>query len=57
MITLCLIFLALVIFTVLVLALAGILAVAWPVVVILGIGLLIDILVFKLIFRKKEEKK
>ena len=57
MITLCLIFLALVILTVLVLALAGILAVAWPVVAILGIGLLIDILVFKLIFRRKKEEK
>ena len=53
MITLTLIIFALAILAILVLALAGIVAVAWPVLIILGVGLLIDILVFKLIFRKK----
>lgn len=53
MITLTLIIFALAILAILVLALAGIVAVAWPVLIILGVGLLIDILVFKLIFGKK----
>ena len=53
MITLTLIILALAILTILVLAIAGIIAIAWPVLIILGVGLLIDILVFKLIFGKK----
>ena len=53
MITLTLIIFALAIFAILVLALAGIVAVAWPILIILGVGLLIDILVFKLIFGKK----
>lgn len=53
MITLTLIIFALAILTILVLAIAGIVAIAWPVLIILGVGLLIDILVFKLIFGKK----
>ena len=53
MITLTLIIFALAILAILVLALAGIVAVAWPILIILGVGLLIDILVFKLIFGKK----
>lgn len=53
MITLTLIIFALAILAILVLALAGIVAIAWPVLIILGVGLLIDILVFKLIFGKK----
>ena len=53
MITLSLIILALIIVTILVLVLAGITAVAWPVLIILGVSLLIDILAFKLIFKKK----
>jgi len=57
MITLCLIILILAILATLILALVGIVAVAWPVIVILGIGLLIDVLVLKLIFGKKKEEK
>lgn len=57
MITLCLIILILAILAMLILALVGIVAVAWPVIVILGIGLLIDVLVLKLIFGKKKEEK
>ena len=53
MITLTLVIFALAILAILVLALAGIVAVAWPILIILGVGLLIDILVFKLIFGKK----
>lgn len=53
MITLTLIIFALAILAILVLALAGIVAIAWPILIILGVGLLIDILVFKLIFGKK----
>lgn len=53
MITLTLIIFALAILAILVLAIAGIVAIAWPVLIILGVGLLIDILVFKLIFGKK----
>ena len=54
MITLCLLILALAIVAIILLALTGIVAVAWPVLIILGIGLLIDVLFFKLIFRKKK---
>lgn len=57
MITLCLVILILAILATLILALVGIVAVAWPVIVILGIGLLIDVLVLKLIFGKKKEEK
>ena len=53
MITLCLIILVLAALAIIVLALAGIVAIAWPILIILGIGALIDILVLKLIFRKK----
>ena len=53
MISLCLVILALLAIAIIVLALAGIIVVAWPVLLIAGIGLLIDILVFKLIFRSK----
>ena len=54
MITLSLLILALGIISIIVLALAGIIAIAWPVLIILGIGLLIDVLTFKLIFHKKK---
>ena len=53
MISLILLVLILAIAAILILALAGIVAVAWPVLIILGIGLIIDIIIFKLIFRKK----
>lgn len=53
MITLALLIIALAIIAILVLAIAGIVAIAWPILIILGIGLIIDILVFKLIFGKK----
>lgn len=56
MITLCLVLLILAIAFVIVLALAGIVAIAWPVLIILGIGAIIDILVLKLIFGKKGGK-
>ena len=55
MITLCLIILVLAILAILILAVAGIVAVAWPVLVLLGIGLLIDFLVIKLICGKKKK--
>ena len=54
MITLCLLIFALAIIAIILLALTGIVAVAWPVLIILGIGLLIDIIFFKLIFHKKK---
>ena len=54
MITLCLILLVLAIIAILVLAIAGIVAIAWPILIILGIGLLIDVLVLKLFFGKKK---
>ena len=53
MITLFLLITALAIIAIILLALAGIVVIAWPVLIILGIGLLIDILTFKLIFHKK----
>lgn len=53
MITLFLLIMAIAIIAIILLALAGIVVVAWPVLIILGIGLLIDILTFKLIFHKK----
>lgn len=53
MITLFLLITAIAIIAIILLALAGIVVVAWPVLIILGIGLLIDILTFKLIFHKK----
>ena len=53
MVTLALLIIALAIIAILVLAIAGIVAIAWPILIILGIGLIIDILVFKLIFGKK----
>lgn len=53
MITLCLVILILAALAIIICALAGIIAVAWPVLIILGIGALIDICVLKLIFRKK----
>ena len=55
MITLCLILLVLGAALVIILALAGIVAVAWPVLIVLGIGALIDILVLKLIFGGKKK--
>ena len=54
MITLCLVILIIAVLAIILLALAGIVVVAWPILLILGIGLLIDILVLKLIFRKKK---
>ena len=54
MITLALLIIALGIAAIILLALAGIVAVAWPVLIVLGIGLIIDILVFKLIFGRKK---
>ena len=53
MITLCLIILILAALAIIVCALAGIIAVAWPILIILGIGALIDVLVLKAIFHKK----
>ena len=53
MITLCLIILVLAIVAILLLALVGLITVAWPILLILGIGLAIDILMLKLIFGKK----
>ena len=53
MITLCLVILVLAIVAILLLALAGLITVAWPILLILGIGLAIDILMLKLIFGKK----
>lgn len=54
MITLCLVLLVLAIVAVILLALAGIVAIAWPILIILGIGALIDVLFLKLLFRKKK---
>ena len=54
MITICILLFALLAIAVIVLALAGIIAVAWPVLVILALGLIIDIVTFKLIFKKKK---
>ena len=54
MITLCLIVLIIAILAVILLALAGLVAVAWPILVILGVGLLVDILVLKLVFGRKK---
>ena len=56
MITLIFVLAILAIAIILVLALAGIVAVAWPVLLILVVGAIIDGLMLKLIFRKKEEK-
>ena len=53
MITLCLIILIIAALAIILCALAGIIVVAWPILLILGVGLAIDILVLKLIFRKK----
>ena len=55
MITLFLILLALIIIAILLLALAGVAVIAWPVLLILGLGLLIDVLFFKLIFGRKKK--
>lgn len=54
MITLCLIILIIAALAIILLALAGIVVVAWPVLLVLGIGLVIDICVLKLIFRRKK---
>ena len=54
MITLCLVLLVLAIVAVILLALAGIVAIAWPILIILGIGALIDVLFLKLLFGKKK---
>ena len=54
MITLCLVILVLAALAIILLALSGIIVVAWPVLLVLGIGLAIDICVLKLIFRKKK---
>ena len=51
MITLCVVLLALLALAIIIAALAGVIVVAWPVLVILGIGLIIDIGVLKLIFK------
>ena len=51
MITLALIILVLAIIAVLLLGITGIVAIAWPVLLILGIGLAIDILTLKLLFK------
>lgn len=53
MITLCLIILILAALAIIICALAGIIAIAWPLLIILGIGALIDFLVLKAIFHKK----
>ena len=53
MITLCLVILILAIVAILLLAIAGLITVAWPLLLILGIGLAVDILVLKLLFGKK----
>ena len=54
MITLCLLILVLAALAIIICGLAGIVAIAWPVLIILGIGAIIDILVLKLLFRKKK---
>lgn len=54
MITLCLVLLVLAIVAVILLALAGIVAIAWPILIVLGIGALIDVLFLKLLFGKKK---
>ena len=54
MITLCLIILILAALAIIICGLAGIVAVAWPVLIILGIGAIIDFLVLKLIFGRKK---
>ena len=53
MITLCLIIIVLAALALIICALAGIIAIAWPILIVLGIGALIDILVLKLMFKKK----
>lgn len=55
MITLCLVILILAIVAILLLAIAGLITVAWPLLLILGVGLAVDILVLKLLFGKKEK--
>lgn len=55
MITLCLVILILAIVAILLLAIAGLVTVAWPLLLILGVGLAVDILVLKLLFGKKEK--
>lgn len=54
MITLCLIILVLAALALIICALAGVIAIAWPILIILGIGLIIDVLFLKLIFHKKK---
>lgn len=54
MITLSLLIFALAIIAIILLVLTGIVVIAWPILIILGIGLLIDIIFFKLIFHKKK---
>ena len=54
MISLILLILILGIAAILILAIAGLITVAWPILIILGIGLAIDVLIFKLIFKRRK---
>ena len=53
MITLLLLLLALLIIAIIVLVIGGLFAIAWPLAIVLIIGLIIDILVIKKLFKKK----
>ena len=55
MITICIIFLLALIFALFALAITGILYVFWPVAIVLGIGLILDILAIKSIFKRRSE--
>lgn len=55
MITLILVLLILLALAIIICALAGIIAVAWPILIVLGIGLIIDICTLKVIFGGKKK--
>lgn len=54
MITLCIIILLAIILAIIALLTTGIVAIFWPVLLFLGVGLLIDILIIKCIFKKRK---
>lgn len=54
MITLILLLLTITVAAILLAGLAGIVTIAWPILLILGIGFVFDLIIFKLIFKKKK---
>lgn len=56
MITICVVLAAACIIAMLALVLGGAIAILWPLLLILAIGLIIDILVFKALFKKSKKE-